>query len=360
MLDQILNEIRKEGPIPFERFMELALYGEKGFFASEILRSEKNADFVTSPEVSPLFGGTLAELVGRVRSEVGEPFRLVEVGAGSGSLLNALLPIAPVEAWAVEASSAARSRLEKTIPADHVTASLGSVPGPFKGLILANELIDNLPMAVARRTDSGWIELWVGVESGRLVRVEMPPRSEVQAWLAEYAGPVEPGGMVEVQLAASSWLSVALEKLEDGAVVLFDYGDTAEGLRSRRTDGTIRTYRAHHLGPDPLLEPGETDITADVNFSALAATARKAGFFTEYCRQDDFLIDLGLGEESERMASAKRRFEEEGSWDMARDIGERLAAAQTLIHPRGLGDFRVLVARSFVQPISESGLALSL
>ncbi|MCP4249578.1 MAG: hypothetical protein GY778_21265, partial [bacterium] len=107
-LDHIKSLITESGPIPFDEFMEVALYGPGGFFSGEVLRSVKGGDFLTSPEVSPLFGATLGEFVTRERGRIGEPFRLVEVGAGSGSLLAALTEAVEVESWAVEVSPPAR------------------------------------------------------------------------------------------------------------------------------------------------------------------------------------------------------------------------------------------------------------
>jgi SAM-dependent MidA family methyltransferase len=127
-------------------------------------------------------------------------------------------------------------------------------------------------------------------------------------------------------------------RLVAGAVLLIDYGDVAVNLAPRRADGTLRTYRAHHLGPHPLDEPGETDITADVNFSALVDLVPKSRIH----RQDDFLGSLGLRDR----LSEVRRLELEAA--RVGDETERLALralkteAETLLHPRGLGDFRVL------------------
>ncbi len=128
-------------------------------------------------------------------------------------------------------------------------------------------------------------------------------------------------------------------------MVVIDYGDSADGLAPRRAQGTIRTYRAHHIGPDPLEEPGDTDITADVNFTALAEVAAKEGATVEIHRQDDFLADLGL-----RARLSELRHEE---LDLARTddslarlgVRSRRTEAETLLHPRGLGDFKVMVVR---------------
>ena len=337
-------QIEAAGPIPFESFMAEALYDRQlGFFSQPTLRSTKGGDFLTSPEVSPLYGETLAHFVAQEHQRLGDPFRLVEAGAGSGSLLEALLAVEPVEAWAVDASPAARQVLALVV--GEVVEDLSDVPGPFRGVILANELLDNLPMALAVRSGSGWRERWVGSERDSLVLVDAPPRDEIADWCDRFAGPVPEGGVVEVQIAAGQWLQSALELLSAGTVLVIDYGEMAENLESRRGEGTLRTYRAHHLGPHPLDEPGATDITADVNFTALLSVAAAAGARVELMRQDDFLTSLGL---RERLSDLRRR-----ELELARgsDHGERLAIralrtdAETLLHPRGLGDFRVLVAR---------------
>jgi len=145
-----------------------------------------------------------------------------------------------------------------------------------------------------------------------------------------------------VQLAAADWLRVAVQKLDRGSLVLFDYGGTAEELEPRRTLGTLRTYRAHHLGPDPLAEPGQTDITVDVNFTALLAVAGQAGAEAELVRQDDFLEGYGLRDEISRMR--RRELELARSGDEMQRLIKRSehTDAGTLLHPRGLGDFRVL------------------
>ena len=327
--------------MPFERFMELALYDpDGGFFGSGKLRSEKAGDFLTSPEVSPLFGETLAIYLQRERERIGEPFTVVEVGAGSGSLLKGLLSSGEVQVVAVDTSPAARDALRSFLPPESVT---GGLPDTIRGVVIANELVDNLPMALAQRIDGVWRERWVGVDGDSLVFVDADPRREVVNWLTAFAGDVSDGDWVEVQLWARSWLEDVLARLEAGSVLLIDYGDTAEGLLSRRQDGTLRTYRAHHLGPHPLDEPGETDITADVNFSALVATAQATGAVVELHRQDDFLSSLGL---RDRLGELRR-----AELEAARqtDEIERLrlrtlkTEAETLLHPRGLGDFRVMV-----------------
>jgi SAM-dependent MidA family methyltransferase len=323
--------------------METALYDtEEGFFGSGTLRSEKGGDFLTSPEVSPLFGQTLAVFVERERSRIGEPFQLVEVGAGSGSLLRSLGETAVVEAIAVEASPAARAALTEFLPLSSVREAM---PDSLRGVVIANELIDNLPMALAQRVEGEWRERWVGIDGAGLGLLDVPPRLEVLKWLGAFAGEVPDGGWVEVQLAAQEWLTNALGALEAGSVVLIDYGETAEGLLPRRESGTLRTYRAHHLGPHPLDDPGETDITADVNFTALITTAEAAGATVGLHRQDDFLAGLGLRGRLSDLRQAELEAARSGNEMERLRLRTRKTEAETLLHPRGLGDFRVLVAR---------------
>jgi SAM-dependent MidA family methyltransferase len=360
MREVIAAEVAASGPIPFERFMQLALYGETGFFSSAQLRSEKAGDFLTSPEVSSMFGETLAAFVRSERARIGEPFRLVEVAGGSGSLLRPLLAAIDVEdgavgtgavgtggveTWAVEVSPAATVALGEVVGPGRVVRSLDSIEGPLRGVILANELLDNLPMAIAQLTADGWRERWVGQGEDGLSFIDADPRPDVVAWLERFAGPVDIGGWVEVQLEASEWVRSAVARLDAGALLLIDYGDTTENLAPRRQDGTLRTYRAHHLGPHPLDEPGATDITADVNVTAIEAAAREAGAEVEVWRQDDFLASLGLRDRIKALRHEELELARAGD-EMARlRLRTLRTEAETLLHPRGLGDFRVVVAR---------------
>jgi SAM-dependent MidA family methyltransferase len=334
--------------MPFERFMELALYDATGgFFGSGPLRSVKAGDFLTSPEVSPWFGRILARYIDSRTAAFAAPFSIVEAGAGSGSLLRPLLAALqrPAEkVVAVEASPAARVNLGE-LGVD-VVADLAALAVPFTGFVIANELLDNLPMRLAARHGDQWEERWVGATAANgLELVSAPARSDTLEWLAAYAGPVADGGVVEVQLEAQRWLRQAISLVEVGSIVIIDYGATAEELAPRRAIGTLRTYRNHHLGPDPLLEPGATDITADVNFTALVDAALQAGAVATLHRQDDFLAAYGL---RDVMADLRSRELElaRGTDTMARlEVRSELKDAETLLHPRGLGDFRVLEVR---------------
>jgi SAM-dependent MidA family methyltransferase len=252
------------------------------------------------------------------------------------------------EQWefhAVEASPAAREALGELHGPDHVHESIDGLPERFDGVVFANELVDNLPVALAVRTGDGWAEQWVGATDDKFEFVTAEARNDVVSWCDAYAGEVAKGGMVEVQLVAEEWVGAILGRIDRGSLVVIDYGGTAEELEPRRTQGTLRTYQRHHLGPDPLTEPGATDVTVDVNFTALVAAAKAAGASVELHRQDDFLANHGLRD----VVKALRHQELElakGDDAMARlKVRSELTDADTLLHPRGLGDFRVMVAR---------------
>jgi SAM-dependent MidA family methyltransferase len=347
---RLTERILRDGPMPFEVFHEACLYDEDhGFFATGPLRSTKAGDFLTSPEVSPWFGRIIARFVDGQRRRFEGPWSLVEAGAGSGSLLRPLLDElasegTPGEVVVVEASPAAQAALRALPGVDRILGSLDEVGPRFSGVIIANELLDNLPVALAVRTGQGWEERWVGVDGETLALVAAPVRPAAASWADAFGGSVVEGGLVEVQLAATEWVRDAVQRIETGAVLVIDYGGTAEELEPRRTQGTLRTYRSHHLGPDPLTEPGATDVTVDVNFTALRAAAEESGARVTLERQDDFLMALGLRDDLASLRTTERELA--GSADaMARlRVRSELKDVETLLHPRGLGDFRVLTA----------------
>ncbi len=344
----IVERIRTEGPMPFEEFQRMSLYHPLGFFGGQTLRSQKAGDFLTSPEVSPLFGETLARFVDRELGNLkgGDMPLLVEVAAGSGSLLRPLLDSleTDVDAWVIEASPAARAALEEIVPG-RVADSLEGVPSPFSGVVLANELLDNLPVAIAVRAGDSWRERWVGLDGDGLALVDAPARPEVAAWAERFGLPCPDAGVVEVQIEAGEWVSQALGLLTSGTLIVIDYGDLTENLAPRRQDGTLRTYKAHHLGPHPLDEPGATDITVDVNFTAMQAAAEEAGATVEIVRQQELLADLGLRARLSDLRQQELEAARAGDTLRQMQLKSRKLEAETLMHPRGLGDFRVLIAR---------------
>jgi SAM-dependent MidA family methyltransferase len=345
LAERLRARVAAEGPLSFDDFMAACLYDpQEGYFAAGSLRSARDGDFLTSPEVSPWFGRTLARFVAGERERCGAT-EIVEVGAGSGSLLGPLVDALGEDygVRAVEASPVARQALAAVLAPSRVSASLDDADDI--GVVIANELLDNLPVALAVRSGGGWLERRVDAGRDGFQFVDGPPSRDLADWCDAFAGPMPDGGLVEVQLAATRWVEDVVNRIDVGALIAVDYGGTAEELAPRRREGTLRTYRAHHLGPEPLLEPGATDITVDVNFTAMAAAARSGGASVELLRQDDFLVEWGLRDVVRELR------EQELALATSGDAMERLAVrsertdAETLLHPRGLGDFRVMVAR---------------
>ncbi len=345
----LLSILLEECPVPFERFMEISLYDPTfGYFAAGPLRSHVDGDFLTSPETSPEFGAALANYVEAEHRRLGSPtdFTLVEVGAGSGSLLEPLLKHTSLKprTVAVEASRVARASIRARLPQVEVFQP-GETLGLLHGVVIANELVDNLPMALAVRRAGDWRELWVEAAAGKFAFAEVPARPEVVAWLDTFAGDTPEGGVVECQLAASAWLKRRIDRIEAGSILVIDYGDTAAGLRGRRREGTLRTYRDHHLGPHPLDAPGRTDLTADVNFSALMSIASEKGMECELLRQRELLNRLGLEERRRFLRHQELEAARAGNWQDRLRLRSKVKEIETLLHPRGLGDFMVLSAR---------------
>ena len=361
MKERILGIIRREGPLPFERFMELALYHPAGgYYSAGPLRSRPShpshsarpaGDFITSPEVSPAFGETLAAYALGEYRRLGEPagFTVAEAGAASGALLEPLLAALPfpARAEAVEASAAARAALAARLPRLRVH-SPEEVPARLTGVMFANEVADNLPVALAVREGDGWSERRVGEADGELTLVAAPVRAEVGEWLDSYAGEVPEGGTAEAQLAARDWISEWAGRLAAGSLAVIDYGPAGEA--DGRGAGTLRTHRRHRPGPHPLDSPGEADITVDVNFAALVDAARAQGLECETLTQRAFLTRCGL---PDRLAVWR---EEELELARAGEHTERLRArsritgAAALLDPAGLGGFQVLIARRPAPP----------
>ncbi len=345
LLDRITEEIRSGGPIGFDRFMELALYDpDGGYFSTGALRSDRGGDFLTSPEVSPMFGEAIARFVAAENDRIGGVFKIAEVGGGSGSLLRPLLDALefPVRSViAVERSEAARLSISRSVPE---AVLVDQIPR-MRGVIVANELLDNFPAAILQRTGDNWVERVVKLEADTLEWDVRSPREELVEWAVAHSGVVPDGGLVEVQLEATRWVIAVLDRMQAGALLLIDYGDLTHQLEGRREHGTVRTYRGHHLGPDPLAEPGVADVTMDVSFTALLAAAEAAGTTTEFLRQDDFLERWGLHDRLKEFREAELNAAQAGRVMERLILRSQITEGETLVHPRGLGDFRVLVCR---------------
>jgi SAM-dependent MidA family methyltransferase len=295
---RLRDRIAAEGPITFAEFMETALYDPDGGFYSRLPVGEEG-HFVTSPHLSPVFGRLVARQVAEFWELLDQParFDVIEVGAGDGTLGRQILDALPQELkralryTGVERSASARIALrERGLEA---VKELGDVSGPVVGCVLANELLDNLPFHRLRGTAKGPSELFVEVEGDRFVLAEGPLSSSE---IAALAPELDPGQEFVVSPGTLGFVDEAADVLERGYVWLVDYGfvDDAE---SRSVHG----YREHRVHGDVLAEPGSTDITAGVDFAALARHARRRGLRVwGPVSQRDALLALGFRELDDR------------------------------------------------------------
>jgi SAM-dependent MidA family methyltransferase len=353
---RIVAEIDAAGGwISFARYMELALHcpglGYYGGGARKFGPSNEGGDFVTAPELTPLFGQTLAVQIGQIMA-ASVPV-VLEVGAGSGRLAADLLLALdacgqpPDRYLILELSGELRARQKETIAAAapgllQRVAWLDSLPDGFSGCVIANELLDAMPVhALAWRTQ-GLMERGVVYNGDAFTWSERP----AAGFLVDAARqlPVEAPYTSEIGLTATSWIAEWGRRLDAGALLLIDYGlPRHEYYHPGRNGGTLRCHYRHRAHDDLFWWPGLSDITAHVDFTAVAEAGHGAGLdVLGYTSQANFLINLGLGE---RLAS--RREQDESS--ALRAAG----AVQVLISLNEMGElFKVIaLGRSLKEPL---------
>lgn len=327
----IADEIRRLGPMRFDRYMELALYAPGAYYDDPPIGAGPVGDFVTSPHVHPIFAQLLAEAIRDLHEAMGRPdgFELIEAGAGDGTLLRALLPeLADLDprVTAVERSAGARAALA-TIDGVAVRDTMPDAGDP--ALILAHELLDNLPFRRFRSTGDGRREVYVGLVDDRLVEV-LEPVTGLET--TDDDETVVPTG-------AASFVVEALAGPAPRALLAIDYGS------DRGSGGPAHGYASHRIVEDLLASPGATDITAGVDFGFLSGAVTTQGLRAfPTVSQHDALIALGfedwLNTELERqqdLLDTGRGAEAVRTW------GGRSHAVM-LADPSGLGRFRWFVA----------------
>jgi SAM-dependent MidA family methyltransferase len=348
----IADEIRARGDaVPFEQFMELALYHpEHGYYSTGRPRYGRAADYLTAPTASAWYSRVMARLV-RGLAAAHRPLRIIDLAAGDGSFLSGLrealgatLPDVIDGVVAVERSPAMRQRILDRLGGEGVFCvdGVGEIPpSPGPILIHASELYDAQPVARAVGRDGGLRELWVGVDGGTLTWSERPPRDELAAYFADHRVVLAECQIAEANLHAARLHREVLEAAEtDGLVVVLDYGYEADRLydpRGRR-GGSLATFRRHHVGRDPFESPGEIDITAHVNWDDLRSAAGAAGWVeVGLWPLAEFLVRAGLADELEA-----RGLGMEAEIDAATYVARQ--EVKRLLDPDGMGsDLKVLV-----------------
>lgn len=339
MTAEIREEIAAHGPMPFERFMDLALYGAEGFYMRVDGGSAgRRGDFITSPEVGPLFGAVVSRFLDAEWIRSGRPamFTVVDAGAGPGTLARSVRAGRPAcsEALryvAVEVSPAQRARHPDGI------VSVATMPTePFDGVVIANELLDNIPFRLAV-FDEGWRESFVDVGSdGRFVEVlseRIDPLPDVL--------PVNPpfGSRAPLIDRAAAFVEDARRLVRNGSVLALDYGTPITAmLAGRPYRDWLRTYRANERGGHYLASPGSQDITIDVPIDQLPEpdSVRAQAQFLQRWGIDD-LVDEGKRIWAEQAARPGLE---------AMKMRSRVSESEALLDPAGLGGFLVVEWRA--------------
>ncbi len=352
--ETILKErILREGPIPFRDFMDTALYHpEAGYYTSQSDQIGEKGDYYTSSSLGPLYGKMLARQFREMLGEIGAN-TLVEIGAGKGVLAKDIL-----DAWKdvgfngryliVEKSRVLRSSQEKTLKSHDVTwhDTVDDLP-EIIGVIFSNELIDAFPVHVVEMTRDGLKEIFVDWREGFVEVLKSPSRPELSEYLGVLDVELPVGFRAEVNLEALTWLEAVAAKLSKGFLVTIDYGYPSHELyQTYRRRGTLMAYERHRAVEDLYTNVGQRDLTAHVNFSALATWGERYGLaVTGFTDQAHFLMSLGI-------------LDALSDKDTPEEVKARLNA-KSLLMPGGMGEmFKVLIQHKGLTAFPLMGLKL--
>ncbi|MCI4363375.1 MAG: SAM-dependent methyltransferase [Thermoplasmata archaeon] len=321
---ELLTRLRRladpDGFLPFDRYWEVVQFSQGvGYFEQASSPLGPGGDYYTAPSVTPLFGATLADQLLAYWHGLGRPaqFRFVELGAGDGTLAAELLDRlgearperAAWEYAIVERSDTLRqAAVERLRPVAERAGIEFAAPevlgseGPFRGVVLANELLDTLPARRLRRNEEGWEELGVVVDQGRATPASRPLARPVPLPQLP-ACPI--GATLEFSPEAEGLLREVADHLEAGAALFLDYGAAESRWSSVPGDGTLVALRQHAVLADPLEAPGRCDLSCFVNFTRVRAAAVRAGLRErEFRPQREALVAWGFVERLERALQA--------------------------------------------------------
>lgn len=312
-LREIIQEqiIAAGGSLPFWKFMELALYAPGlGYYSAGAIKFGRGGDFVTAPELSPLFAACVADALTPVLQRLGPDAQFMEIGGGSGAFAETALAkllandALPARYAILEPSADLRERQRERLQArlppllfELVEWLDGPIQDAWNGVLFANEVIDALPTPRFTIRDGEVFEEHVALDGeGRFLRTDRPADPMLAAAVRhverQLPEPFAEGYRSELLAQLPYWLQAVAGGMGDGAMLFVDYGHArGEYYQPQRRDGTLRAFRQHHLVGDVFAHPGLQDITASVDFTALAEAGVGAGFeFTGYCSQASFLL----------------------------------------------------------------------
>ncbi|MFL5625450.1 MAG: class I SAM-dependent methyltransferase [Ktedonobacteraceae bacterium] len=354
----IIERIQREGPITFAEYMRMALYEPGyGYYVTGPARMGWEGDYYTSTDVATFFAHCMGRQLHQWWDKLGRParFNVLEQGAGRGHLGS------EIEVWARQADATFHDALEYytediRLGQDVRARAHEASDRPVPAVILSNELIDAFPVHIVETRQGQLYEVYVDVEAGKLREVlGTPSTAEVADYLNSYNIPWSSfgdGWRAEINLDALRWMQQVAQRLRRGFILTIDYGDKARELYTRyRRRGTLACYFQHQMHERPLIHPGQQDITAHVNFSALITEGRRQGFrLHKFTTQRLWLEEMGISQELEQLRTSKfaaadtERATDHGQVALLQwyNLRQRVAA---LTDPTGMGNFKVLVLR---------------
>ncbi|MET0981086.1 MAG: SAM-dependent methyltransferase [Telluria sp.] len=339
------------GAIPFSRFMELALYAPRlGYYSGGAAKLGASGDFTTAPEITPLFGQALARAAAAIIAQSAPD--IIEFGAGTGKLARDVLAALAADGIEVdsytiiELSGELRARQQEALADFPNVRWIDGFPEHFSGVVLANEVLDAMPVELVIKTAHGWRRQMVTVEDGRFAYVQQeldPPLAAQLARQVPDGDHLDEGYLTELHPVACGFMAslAAMFAGGKGAAILVDYGFPAhEYYVDARVGGTLMCHYRHHAHPDPFFLPGLQDITAHVDFTAMALAAQDAGLeVLGYMNQAGFLLGCGIGDLLLRTDPN----------DAVRYLPQS-KAVQKLVSPAEMGElFKVLVVGNEVE-----------
>jgi SAM-dependent MidA family methyltransferase len=366
-LEELLAErIRRFGPIPFADYMRECLYHPVHGYYNKA-ESQRFADYYTSVDVHPIFGRLLARQFAEMWETLGQPeeFLLVEAGAGVGRLAGHILDFCEAKLAdfysalryvAVERSASRREQAARQAKhhadAGHFASSIEIPAAITAGCVLSNELIDALPVHRVVKEGGALKEIFVGFRDGKFVDDVLPLSTcAINEYFATQGITLNDGQHAEAGLEACDWIAEVGRRINRGYLLTIDYGHPAADLfDEHHMRGTLLAYRDHRVSEGFYAAPGEQDLTAHVNFTALETWGRRSGLETAgFTSQTAFLLALGQKNEFADLY-------DEGQAE-AEQVQARLQL-KTLIHPEGMGErFQMLVQRKGVPESKLTGLA---
>lgn len=342
----IAEEIEQQGgAIPFSRFMELVLYAPRlGYYSGGAAKLGSEGDFTTAPEITPLFGATLARVAAGIIAQSAP--NIIEFGAGTGKLARDVL--AALEELGVtvgsytiiDLSGELRARQQEMLKDFPQVRWADALPENFSGVVLGNEVLDAMPVEIVIKTEHGWRRRMVTLDNGQFAWGQALPDARLSEHILRQipdADSLPDGYVTEVHPVACGFMA-SLAKLFEagrGAALLVDYGFPAhEFYHPQRDTGTLMCHYRHHAHPEPFYLPGLQDVTAHVDFTAMALASQDAGLdVLAYMSQAQFLLAAGIGELLLRTSPE----------DALRYLPQA-KAVQKLVSPAEMGElFKVLV-----------------